>query len=88
MRRILKYSLPPIGEVGLGMHGDPRHLSVGWQDGRLVLWAEVNTDEAARVHVFLIAMTGDPVPDGEYVGTAQLANTGQPYIVHVYRRPA
>jgi hypothetical protein len=88
MRRIFKYSLPPVGEAALGMHGDPRPLGVGWQGRQLVMWAEVDDDRAARIRAFTVVMTGDPVPDGEYIGSVQRVDDGQPYVVHVYRQAA
>lgn len=90
-RRIFKYRLPPAGYAGLGAHGNPTWLAVGWQGHQLVLWAEVDESMPVKVHGFEVVMTGYQVPTdehatAEYVGTAQLIEAdGTPYVVHVYR---
>jgi hypothetical protein len=86
MRRLLKWNLPPVGEQRVALHVGTCILAIGWQGKQLVAWTESPSEGDLEWFVFTVAMTGDPVPNGEYVATAQLDEGAGPYVVHVYRR--
>lgn len=87
MRRVLKYQLPTWGSVAI--YGrDLKFLSVGVHDNQFVAWAE-SSDGIDSVPTQLVVInTGDPVPDGEFLGSAAFDAHGQAYVAHVYvQRP-
>ena len=86
MRRILKWSLPPVGEVRQYLGADAKVLAVGWQGRQLVAWGEWSQDTLVEPWVFTVALTGDAIPEGDYIGTASLDEDGTPHVVHVYGR--
>ncbi len=86
MRKIYKYllSLKPQHEVGklitLRMPVEREYLSIGVQNGEIVLWAVVNT-ESKKVDVdFRTFWTGDNAPLGKYQGTVTI----EELVYHVY----
>ena len=85
MRRILKF---PVGltATSIDTADRPTILALGWQGEQLVVWVEAEPGTEVRT-VLRVALTGQQVPAGEYVGTAQhpTLNGGGPFVVHVYR---
>lgn len=66
-----------------------RVLSIGWQNRKLMLWAEVDP-LALRIRphdrYFVCAVTGAEItPNLDYIGTAQLEGaTISPFVMHVF----
>ena len=83
--RLLKFNLPPAGESRVPLYEGSRLLAVGWQGRQLVAWVESPGEGPLRWHEITVAMTGYDVPDGTYLGTAQLDDEPT-YVVHVYDR--
>jgi hypothetical protein len=82
----LKFTIPIA--VTIETADPPRFLSVGWQNGNLVVWCEATPGEGVRT-TLAAAMTGDNVPeDAEYIGAAQHLTLldGDPFVAHVYGR--
>lgn len=62
---------------------DGRVLCVGQQDGRIFLWAQVDTRSPDKLRTFRAFGTGDMIPDDiymNYVGTVHIP----PFVWHVY----
>lgn len=83
-RRILKVALPAVGPGTVETGSKPRFLAIDWQGYELVAWVEAETGDSVVTQVFT-ALTGNDVPGGVYVGTAQRWNAEGPFVVHVYR---
>lgn len=82
MKTIHKYPLEITGEQQIDMPEDSRILSVQVQDGKVCLWAMVDTETEKVKRNVRIFGTGSPVDlDGlSYIGTVQ-----QNYLVwHVF----
>jgi hypothetical protein len=63
-------------------------ISVGWQNGGLVLWAVVARDTSIShmLHVY-VAGTGNPLdipPEAKFIGTVQ--EPERPLVWHVFAR--
>ena len=79
MKTIYKYKLPltDLSEISLPASGDV--ISVGDQQGELVLWVLVEPDEKMMLRTFRIAGTGHPLGfespnDVSFIGTVQQAS--------------
>lgn len=74
MKTIWKYNLLRLGDQQIEMPKGAKPLSVAMQDGRLVLWSEVDTEQYTTelVTVYIIG-TGNPMPERplRFIGTAQ-----------------
>jgi hypothetical protein len=73
MRTIYKYTLRPDQireDFTIEMPKDAIILSFGLQREKLVIWAEVNTDNANQIdsHRLGIFGTGNPLPEGNCIG--------------------
>lgn len=83
--RIFKYEVPDGNTVHLvPMPVNARIISVGDQDGRLVLWAIVDKDAAFVHRMVRVVFTGEPLPvpePGRFIGTVQFRNG---LVVHVF----
>jgi len=79
MKTIYKYSVHAL-DMPIGA----KILSVQMQDGRIVLWAEVDPDVATEPCVFEVFGTGQQMTDTnrQYIGTVQ----DGPMVWHIYRR--
>lgn len=81
MITIHKYAVPTIGApTALEMPRGAELLHVAEQDGRVMLWAEMDTDELLVRRMVFIVGTGQPIRSlagmrpPRYVGTAQIPN--------------
>ena len=65
----------PLGKVlndeviALAMPTNAEILYVGTQKEVLHIWALVDSDADTEIRHFYVAATGEPVPDGQYLGT-------------------
>jgi hypothetical protein len=85
MRKILKFPLYGLGPCEIRVCGYLQTLSVGWQNGSLMLWAEVTATKAAFTYGFNVFGTGWEVPEdyeGTFVNTVQGTDG---YVYHVYK---
>lgn len=87
--RVYKYKLELIVPACIAKVEMPikrKPISVGEQDGEMVVWAEVDeNDEYSMDAVFVIIPTGfSEVPDGdlEFLGTLQMPQQGAAW--HIY----
>lgn len=82
MKKIWKYELYVGPDAVHDMPAFSRILSVQMQDGKPVLWAEVNPREDRVTRKFRVYGTGQEIDDfgGHYVGTFQ----DGPFVGHVY----
>ena len=89
MRAVFKYEFSRHQglNVSIVMPRDSNILCVHHQNGNIFLWADVIADKDAScvravLRKFKLVLTGDPVPDGKYIGTVFIP---EPYeVVHVY----
>lgn len=95
MRRLLKYTISGADRQITKIVSAPglRPLAVGWQDTKLVVWAEGNTPKDSGgpftevEYQFMAVWTGQYVPDGawNYVGSAQMRHQELGFlVVHLY----
>jgi hypothetical protein len=81
MKSIWKYPLVLSGgPQTMFMPAGARVVFVGEQNDRPVMWTEVGGGEPDTCRVFRIFGTGQPIPGGEYVGTAICGR----FVWHVY----
>lgn len=88
MKTIFKFELEieDLQEVAMPLNAEL--LTAQVQNGRVVVWAVVDTDEVERVtRTFRICGTGHhlPVDPGHYLGTVQLL--GGSLVFHVFAEP-
>lgn len=87
--KIHKYNLEITDHQRLVLKDNTRILSVGQQDGRLVVWAEVDTNSPDWPYHFDIVGTGNPVHpavfDSNYIGTVKMPD-GLVWHVYGHRR--
>ena len=84
MSTIWKYQLHQIEKQIIDMPIGSKILSVGSQDGELVVWAYVDPDEGLEKHKILTCGTGHDgwhVYNERFIGTVQM-NNGQEW--HVF----
>jgi hypothetical protein len=81
MMTIHKFQIFISGEVLVEMPAGSRLLCVGEQDGKLCIWALVNTKLRIVQHKFRIYGTGEEIDtaifeneDSRYIGTVQMKN--------------
>lgn len=86
MKVIYKYELEMQQQT---VHSIPEGaivLTVAKQNGKICVWALVDTDNPKRDHYFFIFGTGNPIPDDllcpMYLGTIQDA----PFVWHVFHQ--
>lgn len=90
MNTVLKYSLKIDEDVQeIEMPEGARVLTVGLQDDKLTVWAEVNTENALVTRRFIVCRTGQPlvfsaVYKREYVGSVQIFGTIGTLVPHVF----
>ena len=75
-RRIFKYRLAPKIRIPMGAE----ILSVQFQNDEPTIWAAVNPDAAETTRYFDMVATGDEIPEGQYIGTAQSG----PFVWHFF----
>lgn len=96
MNRVFKYNLTRVATAGrvnpigyqqvvtLYVPKNAQFLSVDFQDGTLVVWAEVNTESEGEERSLLRIPTGVGIPDKlglrRFIGSAST----QGYVTHVY----
>lgn len=90
-KKIYKYELPVQDDVQIHMPEFAKILSVGHQGDptTLVLWAEVEPENATVPRFFQVRGTGKPLGnlievDGRFVGTVNFFGLGVPLVWHVY----
>lgn len=77
MRTIWKYELRITDVQSVDLPGGSTPLSVGEQNGRLVLWAVVEPEARRWPYSIRIVGTGNPFPDANecyLIGTVQMSN--------------
>lgn len=83
VRKIYKYQIPPV-DIKFKMKIPGRILTVQLQNGRPMIWAEVNTEidlEEIKERSFEIYGTGTEIDyDMIYVGTYQM----EEFVFHLY----
>lgn len=86
MLTIHKYVLETVDFQMVGIHQYHRFIAAGCQDGKLVVWAEVNTSHMKHAVPILIVGTGNPMPQAvvRHIGTVQMP----PFVWHVYEGKA
>ena len=89
MKTIWKYELDIDNEVEISLPKHSKILSVQTQEGKPVLWAEVNTDNQLEKRFFNIFGTGYKIDDklpmgGKYIGTFQMREGI--LVFHLYER--
>lgn len=67
MKRIYKYV---VGEDIIKVP-IKRFLDAQMQDGHIVVWAEVDDSYPEKSYALWARWTGEPFPDGIYIGTVQ-----------------
>jgi hypothetical protein len=74
VKTIYKYDVPMLDTVTMMMPVGAEVLSVGVQDGRIYLWAVVETTAPAMSRVFYVCGTGNPlnVGNARFIGTVQM----------------
>ena len=74
MKTIYKYDMPILDMWTVLMPVGAEVLSVGVQEGRLRLWAMVETTAPVMERVFYVCGTGNPVNIGSarFIGTVQM----------------
>jgi len=84
MKTVWKFPLRPTGVQRISMPRDSTILTVQRQGQFLSLWALVETDKEPVDRLFIIAMSGKPLPDEveRYIGTFQIPE--QNFIGHVF----
>lgn len=84
MKAVWKFPLKPTGVQKIRMPRDSTILTVQKQGQFLSLWALVETDKEPVDRLFIIAMSGKPLPDkiNRYIGTFQIPE--QNFVGHVF----
>jgi hypothetical protein len=80
MRTVWKYQLD-VGRNLLEVPRNPKWLAVGQQNGRMMVWVEVDDEANEVTYELQVVGTGCVAPSaGRYIGTVQTP----PYVRHVY----
>lgn len=84
MRMIFKYGLDwtKPGTQQLRLPEAAEFLSVQNQKGEVCLWFAVDLQATLETRSFELAVTGDNVPEGCYLGTLQLV--GGDFVIHLF----
>lgn len=83
--RIYKYEVPieSMPQIEMPHHAKP--LSIGFQDGILMLWAIVDPDKYPIVsRKFRLLMTGEILPDTKYIGEFIGAVSKNGIVMHLF----
>ena len=85
MKRIYKYELPLKDKPIIAMPYGAEILSVGEQEGEIVIWAQVDVDNPEIDKYFLIFPTGAEMICGikSFIGTVQMKSG---LVFHVYEK--
>lgn len=93
-REVWKFNVEPYNAHPdpIRIPADAEIVSVGTQEGRVVIWALVRPDASRTQRRFAFFPTGVPVPEGcTYVGTAHVLATpaagGSLLVWHVFEEP-
>jgi hypothetical protein len=84
-RTIWKFELHPA-RPDVQMPAGAKLLHVHEQNGKVCVWAEVDSGAPLVLRRFYYSMTGGMVIDAPYVGTAHITEGIEPVVVHVYDR--
>lgn len=88
MKTIYKYpitsALNPVSVCQIYIPKNSMQLSIQIQNHQICLWALVNPDELPELREFIIAGTGNLLPNEgmKYLGTVQQP----PYVWHIFER--
>ncbi len=84
MKTIYKYRIETFGINFVEMPADAEVLCAQLQRGETCLWAKVDTEAKTEVRSFLLAGTGQPLPDQalHYIDTIQL--TESHLVLHLF----
>ena len=83
-RQIYEYILGIFDDNEFDMPAGAEISHIDNQNGRICLWAQVDTNQPTHLRSFFMAGTGQDIPqDAKYIGTAQLP----PRVWHVFERP-
>lgn len=86
MRKILKFRLSGLGpDIVVTSNNLIIPLSVGWQNGGVMLWAECTLTRQTFTYKFTVFGTGWEIPEdysGVFIGTVQGSDG---YVYHVYK---
>jgi hypothetical protein len=83
MRTVWKYHVTPGVLVPLRLPLGAHTLIVGFQEGQITFWADVDTDAALENRSFQAFYTGEGVPDNaRWVGTT--ADLVQGLVYHLF----
>jgi hypothetical protein len=87
MKTIYKYTLELADHQTIEVPADAEFLTAQMQNGKLCVWAIVDTDNLTEKEYFVIVGTGSGMPDRpkilQFLGTVQQA--GGALIWHVFR---
>ena len=86
MRTIYKYELSLTDDIQtINLPRGAHILRFGEQDGQVVMWVDVRTDNEKDLHTFLIVGTGHDITDypSVYLDTVQMSNG---LVWHIYER--
>ena len=86
MRTIWKFELK-VGSNKVKMPEASEILSAGQQDGKVMLWAEVETKGGEVERPFLVVGTGEEISEDvvlDYTGTVKTLVDGKIYMLHVF----
>lgn len=74
MKTVWKFEIPIQDEASIVAPEECRVLTVGEQNGKLMMWAVVDIDSPKRVHRVIVAGTGHRLPNdvNQYCGTVQM----------------
>lgn len=68
----------PISEIRMPKGAHP--ISTHKHLGQICVWAEVDSEAPKVIHRFNVMETGEPVPDGKFLGSVLLNK----FVFHVY----
>lgn len=83
--KIFKYVIPEISVVEVQVYEPFKVLSIGMQNGKIVLWATADDTRAKIARRFYVLDTGQEMPEavGCYYGTVTDSNG---YVSHVFEK--
>lgn len=85
MKTIYKYTLDKTDRQEIPIPFEALILSVKVQNGRICVWAEVDTDNDNIPWTFWVVGTGNPIPDDCVVGGNHIGSVlDGPFVWHVY----
>jgi hypothetical protein len=85
-RQVFRYTVPVDDRPHvIDLTNDPLHVANGVTLDEVEFWAEHDTDAEEYPAVFQVVGTGQPLPDGVYVGTCPRTREG--LVWHLYRLP-